>query len=289
MKVCGFTIVRNAVKYDYPVVESIKSILPVCDKFVVAIGNSTDETRKLIETIGDPKIEIIDTIWDDSLRTGGAVLAVETNKAFDAIGAEYDWCFYIQADEVVHEQYHDAIRSGMQKYLTNKKVEGLLFHYTHFYGNYKYVGNTRQWYRHEIRIIRNLKNIRSYRDAQGFRIDGRKLNVKLIDASIFHYGWVKNPRFLKEKEKDFHKLWHSDEWIKENVKDELLFDLYNIDSLGLYTGTHPEVMKARITDLDWDFDYDTRKVKLGTKKYILHLIEKYTGKRLFEYRNYWLI
>jgi hypothetical protein len=35
MKVGGFTFVRNVVKYDYPVVESIRSILPVVDEFIV--------------------------------------------------------------------------------------------------------------------------------------------------------------------------------------------------------------------------------------------------------------
>ena len=48
MKVCGFSFIRNAVKYDYPIVESIRSILPICDKFVVAVGNSEDNTLQLI-------------------------------------------------------------------------------------------------------------------------------------------------------------------------------------------------------------------------------------------------
>ena len=102
MKLVGFTIVRNALKYDYPIVESINSILPIVDEYVVAVGNSEDETRKLIESIGSSKIRIVDTVWDDSLREGGRVLAEETNKAFDAI-TDADWCFYLQGDEVVHE------------------------------------------------------------------------------------------------------------------------------------------------------------------------------------------
>ena len=85
MKVSGFTFVRNAIKYDYPVVEAIRSLLPICDEFIVAVGNSEDDTRNLVLSIGDPKIRIVDTIWDDSMREGGKVLAIETNKAFDAI------------------------------------------------------------------------------------------------------------------------------------------------------------------------------------------------------------
>jgi len=104
MKVSGFTFVRNAVLYDYPIVEAIQSILPLCDELVVAVGNSDDETLELIQSISNPKIKIIETIWDDSLRKGGAVLAVETQKAFEAISSKSDWAVYIQGDEVIHEK-----------------------------------------------------------------------------------------------------------------------------------------------------------------------------------------
>jgi len=287
MKVCGFTIVRNAIKFDYPVIESIMSVLPVCDKFIVCLGNSEDSTREAIEAIQDSKIEIIDSVWDDSLREGGAVLALETNKAFDAISGEYDWAFYIQADEVVHEKYLDEIRTSMQRYLGDARIEGLLFHYVHFYGNYKYVGDSRKWYRREIRIVRNIKSIRSYKDAQGFRISGsNKLRTKLINAYVYHYGWVKNPYHLQEKQKDFNRYWHSDEWIKKMVKEDKFFDLANVDSLTLFEGTHPKVMNDRIAKRDWDFEFDISAKNFDLRSRILHFIEKYTGIRLFEYKNY---
>ena len=181
MKVSGFTFVRNAIKYDYPVVEAILSILPICDEVVVAVGNSDDDTLSLIKSIVSDKIKIIETIWDDSLREGGRVLAVETDKAFAAIAKDADWAFYIQGDEIIHEKYHPAIRKAMQENLLNKKIDGLLFNYEHFYGSYDYVGESYRWYRREIRIIRNNPDIFSYRDAQGFRKKPNdKLMVKLI-------------------------------------------------------------------------------------------------------------
>ena len=125
MKVTGFTFIRNAIKFDYPIVEAITSILPVCDEFIVAVGNSEDETRQLIAQIGSPKIRIIDTIWDDTLRKGGHVLAVETNKAFDAISDDTDWAFYIQGDEAVHEKYLPEIRKSMEQWKDNPEIEGL--------------------------------------------------------------------------------------------------------------------------------------------------------------------
>ena len=187
MKVSGFTFIRNAILYDYPIVEAITSILPICDEFIVAIGHSDDQTTALINSINSPKIKIIPTVWDDTLRAGGRVLAVETDKAFAAIASDSDWCFYIQGDECVHEKYLPIIKEAMELNLPNKNVEGLLFNYLHFYGSYDFIGTARKWYRNEIRIIRNNKKITSFRDAQGFRIDNRKLNVKKIAAAVYHY------------------------------------------------------------------------------------------------------
>jgi glycosyltransferase involved in cell wall biosynthesis len=182
MKVSGFTFVKNAVKFSFPVVESITSILPICDEFIVSVGDSDDGTLELIQSINSPKIKIIRSVWDNSLREGGKVLAVETNKAFDAVLPDSDWAFYIQADEVVHEKYHAEIKAQMQRWKDNPEVEGLLFKYLHFYGTYDFLGDSRKWYRNEIRIIRNDKTIRSYKDAQGFRKSDQKLKVKPMDA-----------------------------------------------------------------------------------------------------------
>ena len=161
MNVIGFTFIRNAIKFDYPIVEAILSVLPLCDEFVVAVGNSQDDTLTLIKTIKSTKIRIIETTWDDSLRDGGRVLALETDKAFQAISGRADWCFYIQGDEVVHEKYHDAIRMAMHHHLTDDKVDGLLFKYLHFYGSYDYIATSSKWYKNEIRIVRNNKRIYS--------------------------------------------------------------------------------------------------------------------------------
>lgn len=290
MKVSAFTIVRNAVKYDYPAKESIESVLPLCDEFIVCLGNSEDETEQLIKSINSSKIKIVHSVWDDSLRAGGEVLAVETNKAFDAVAADSDWAVYIQADEVIHEQYIDTIINEMHKYQDNNTIDGLLFKYKHFYGNYKYVGDSRRWYRREIRVIKNDKSIRSYLDAQGFRKNDEKLKVKLIDAYIYHYGWVKNPYRQKMKEIDFNKLWHSDEEVKNMVNlEEVLYDYHNIDSLEVFTGTHPKYMLDRIKKMDWDFIYDMKKRKMSLNNILLHKIEKLFGVRLFEYKNYEIV
>jgi glycosyltransferase involved in cell wall biosynthesis len=286
MKVTGFTIIKDAVLYDYPVVEAITSILPVCDEFVVALGNSSDETLALIESIGDPKIRIVHTVWNEGNRTGGHVLAEETNKALAAIGADTDWAFYIQADEVVHEQYLPAIKRAMAQYKDDRSIEGLLFNYTHFYGSYDYVGTSSSWYRNEIRIIRFDTSVYSYKDAQGFRKgDNEKLYVKAIEASVYHYGWVKEPAAMQKKQLHFNKYWHDDQWIENHVVKGETFDYSGIDQLALFKGTHPQVMLRRIKAMNWSFDFDLTFNKTSLKERGKAILRKWFGLD-FSYKNY---
>jgi len=289
MKISGFTFIRNAIQYDYPVVEAIASILPLCDEFVVAVGKSDDKTRQLIENIGSSKIRIVDTVWDDSLREGGRVLAVETDKALDALSSDSDWAFYIQGDEVLHEKYHEPVREAMRKWKDHPEVEGLLLNYLHFYGSYDFVGDSRRWYRKEVRIIRNNKQIRSYRDAQGFRLGDRPLNVKPVDATMYHYGWVKPPEAQQAKQEYFHKLWHDDAWVDKKIPKVESFDYSGIDSLAHFTGTHPKVMLNRISSQNWQFSFDPTQKRLPLKSRLLHSFENLTGWRVGEYRNYKVI
>lgn len=281
-------------KFDYPVVESISSVLPLVDEMIVGVGDSDDGTEELIRSINSTKIRIVPSVWDRSLKEGGRVLAVETDKALDACPNDADWLFYIQADEVVHEQYLPVIRRAMELYRNDTRVEGLLLRYLHFYGSYSYVADGRKWYSNEIRVIRNNKQIRAYRDAQGFRINGRKLRVKRVDAYIYHYGWVKNPVFMQEKRLGIAEFWEgekSEQKLKEAAKQEgASFDYSKIDTLDRFKGTHPKVMEARIAAADWDFSFDIRKKQFKNFKYrVLYFLDKQFGWRPFEYKNYTLI
>lgn len=287
MKISGFTIIKNAVLNDYPIVEAIRSILPVVDEMIILIGDCEDDTIALMESINDPKIKIHHSVWDKTLRTGGRVLAVETNKAFQLIDPESDWAFYIQGDEAVHEQYHDIIRTTCLQYKDDHRVEGLVFKYLHFYGTYDYVGDSRKWYDHEVRVIRNDKKISSYKDAQGFRVGERKLWVKPVEAYVYHYGWVKSPELMKKKQKNVSKFWLD----QENL-DEILaqmpdfFNYDDFDSLEKFTGTHPAVMHERICKQNWKLELDITKKKFSLKDRFLYYFEKATGIRPFDFRNY---
>ena len=290
MKVSGFTIIRNAVKYDYPIIEAVLSILPLCDEFIIAVGKSEDDTLNYIKSIDSPKIKIIETVWDDTLREGGKVLAVETDKAFQAIAEDSDWAFYIQADEVFHEKYLPAIKEAMIKYKGDKNVEGLLFEHINFYGSYNYIAGSRKWQKNEIRVIRNDKSISSWKDAMSFRKNGQKLNVKPVDACIYHYGWVKDPAVIKTKIIEFAKLWHSNEFIEKNKATYDSFDYSKIDTLRKFDGTHPAVISKRLEAANWEFTFDPSKSeKLPLRLRILNFIYVKTGWLIGGTKNYKII
>lgn len=289
MKITGFTFIKDAIRYDYPVVEAIRSILPLCTEMVVAVGRSSDDTLALIREIDPGKIRIVETVWDETQREGGRVLALETDKAFAAIAPDTDWCFYIQGDEVVHEKYLPLIQQAMMDNLDRKEVDGLLFHYLHFYGSYDYIATASNFYRREIRVIRKNPAIYSYRDAQGFRKgDNQKLKVKAIDAYIYHYGWVKQPQAMQAKQENFHRYWHNDQWIEQHVARAEEFDYSHIQRLERFSGTHPQVMIDRIHRMNWAFDYDLSYNKISLKDRFKDLLRRFLGIDL-NYKNYILL
>jgi hypothetical protein len=264
------------------------SILPLVDELVVAVGESADGTKSLVKGIS-PKIKVIDTVWDDSVREGGRVLALETNKALSALNPQCSWAIYIQGDECMHEAEHQLILEAMRKYEHDLKVEGFLFSYLHFYGSYDYVADGRSWYRKEVRIIRNDPEISSWKDAQGFRKNGRKLNVIEINARIHHYGWVRHPEYQMAKQREAHKLWYSDQELEQKFELDQVFDYSQIDSISRYEGSHPLCMNERIERMNWTFDRDPEIKSLSFKSRILHMIEAISGQKPFEHRNYKLI
>lgn len=292
MKVTGFSFIKNAVKFDFPIQEALLSIEPLCDEIIVAVGDCTDGTRELVQAIHPTKIKIIDTVWNPDLNRDGIVLADETNKALQAAFAtNSDWLIYIQGDEVLHENGHAAIQKAMQQYKDDVRVDGLLLHYHHFYGSYDYIATSSHWYKNEIRIIKNNSSIYSYKDAQGFRKgNNEKLKVKPVNAYMHHYGWVKEPKTMMDKRKEGVKFWEGEKYTEEYDQTDLGdYDFSQIDSLALYKGKHPLVMQPRIQNINWKFNYNLSFNKTKLKDRFKNLLFKLTGKRFFEYQNYKII
>jgi len=290
MKVTGFSFIKNAVKFDYPVVEAIKSVLPICDDFIIAVGECADSTYDLINSIDQDKIRIVPTVWNEDLREGGQVLALETDKAFSHIPEDSDWAFYIQGDELIHENYLDTVYENMKRYKDDPRVDGLLFKYLHFYGSYDYVGASSNWYKQEIRVVKNDKSIYSYRDAQGFRKgNDEKLNVKPIDAYIYHYGWVREPEAMQQKRAAFVRLYREDNPIDTAALQGDRYDYEkHVRELSLFEGEHPAIMEERIARINWKFDYDITFKKRSFKDSMKHILYRFFGIDL-NYRNYKII
>lgn len=261
MKISGFSFVRNGISLYYPVVESIKSILPIVDEFVIAVGKSDDGTREKIVEINDSKIKIIDTVWEEKYFKKGIINAIQTDIAMKK--CKGDWLFYLQADEVLHEKYLDNITKRCEELLDVSEVEGLLFKYKHFWGDYNHYHNGHGWYPEEIRIIRNLQNIHSWQSAQSFRKfeyynnprqekGHSKLTVARVDAEIFHYGWVRPPHLMQNKKRALDSVhWGSGRAKDYYEKAPKEFDYGPLDLLAEYKDTHPEVMKEMINNFNW--------------------------------------
>jgi glycosyltransferase involved in cell wall biosynthesis len=289
--ISGFSTVRNGVKLGYPLVESIKSVLPVVDEFIITVGKSEDDTLGIIKKIGDPKIKIIETVWDPRFTVKGRILAVQSNIAlFQCTG---DWAFYIQADEVFHDEDQNKIITLCEKFKNDNDVEGFLFDYTHFFGNYSWYGDSYHWYRKEIRLIRNHRGIISWRSAQSFRVDGKKIGVVDSRCRIFHYGWVRPPEVMAEKRKQHDSLHHGKGFLKEAHKNDYNY-LNEMDPRCMkpFTGNHPEIIKDKIEAYQVDFNPSKVNFKPGLKdnrRRIANKIGKVTGFFPGEYRNYRLL
>jgi len=309
MKISGFTMVRNATKLYYPVKAAIESILPVCDEFVVALGNCDpdDGTEKEIVSIQSDKIKIIRTVWDREKYPDGMVYAQQTDIAMRACTG--DWLFYIQSDEVVHEKYLPVIKEKCSEHLSNEKVEGILFEYKHFWGDYRHYIVSHAWYPREIRIVRNKPDIHSWRDAQSFRripnFNGLnyqqkegtyKLNVVPIEAYIYHYGWVRPPKYMQTKRKTFTAINLGEEKASRQFQElPEAFNYGDLSKLRVYTDTDPKVMKEWISKFDWadqlEVSAKTNHKHERFRYRLLTSIEQNLmgGQALFGFKNYKLI
>jgi hypothetical protein len=291
LKVSGFTFVRNAVKLGYPVVPVIRSVLPLVDEMIVNVGDGEDDTLDLIHSIGDPRVVIFQSAWDARLKEGGAILAQQTDLAMARCTGQVG--IYVQADEVIHEDDHPRIRTMLERLHADPRVEGLIFDYVHFYGSFHTVGATRTWYRQEVRAVKTGIGVRSWRDAQGFRLGpgeaARKLRVLHSGARMYHYGWVRPPAAQLEKTADFARWYHGDAAVKPLLEQGFQYD--EDEKVHPFTGTHPGPMRELVAKADWPFTpRSTRSIRPGhVRRDLLDLFEEATGIRVGDYRNFKLI
>jgi hypothetical protein len=281
----GFTIVHNAVTLDYPILPAVRSLLDVCDEVVVNVGRSDDGTRELVASLDDPRVRILDTVWDFS--RGSGVLAVETGRAMAACRGR--WGLYVQADEVLHERGAEIVREQVVEWDRDARVEGLLVRYLHFYGDFDTIATNRHWYRREVRCVRLDRDIRSYQDAQGFRVGPgeRRVRVRATGAVVFHYGWARPPGALRHKLAASRGIFTDapDRTAARAGRERLEWT----PLLRRFTGQHPRAAESWVAERR-----DHTGPGVGPRHfrpahvrfYLSDWIERLTGARVFEYRNY---
>lgn len=237
VSISGFTFIRNGVELGFPFEASIRSLLPLVDEFVVAVGQGNDDTLARVRAIGDPKIRVIETLWNERMADRGFVYAQQ--KMIAQYACTGDWAFYLEGDEVVHEDDLPAIRASVERHHANPEVEALVFDYRHFYGTAQWVSISPGWYRRECRLIRNT--IRSYApDGQYWLITTehkkpRNPKAALAHAHIFHYGWIRRNEDMQKKLDQVSKYW------ADSTTMQVRYSQFDARALAPFTGTHPMV------------------------------------------------
>jgi glycosyltransferase involved in cell wall biosynthesis len=271
-------------------VPSIRSLLPLCDEVIVNVPRSTDGTRETVQAIGDPKIRIIESDWDERQRPNGLALSHHTNLALDECSG--DWCVYIQGDEVLHEESIPAMRAAMEQALRDPRVQGLVVDYTHFYGSYWTCVYSFGWYYHEVRVVRGEPDIRSCGDAQGFRTrDGRKLQVKNSGGRYFHYGYALRPDQARSKLSNLTTLYGDTARAEQFARRSFRF--YDDDQkVKAFVGTHPAVMREVIAAAGWTYASRNPRIRFRREYFwedIALIVRQCTGITLGVHKNYRLI
>ena len=298
MLISAFTFARNTDKYYYPVKESITSVLPIAGEVIVALGagDADDKTEEIIHSIGDNKIRIYHRQWDPALFASSKIFAHETGFALNQ--CKGTWCLYLQADEVLHEDDLEVIVQACKKYEHDMDVDGMLFSYEHFWGDYEHLVETHGLIRNEIRVLRNGIGAYSYQDALSFRKgNDEKLNVVKIPARIFHYGYMRPPHLMGAKRKVHNDMHHG---TSAPAEEKPTYDWGPLGGLKSFKGTHPKVMSQWIKKFNWAEHLNFRKPALYERSTHKHLKPKYrfmtwlernfnNNREIFGFKNYKLL
>jgi hypothetical protein len=278
MKVSAFTFIKNGQILGYPFLQSVQSILTIVDEFIINIGESEDDTLMMIQSLASPKIRIIESHWNDSMQDRGYVYGQQKMIAqFNCTG---DWAFYIEGDEVYHENELEQIKKSMEMHLNDSNVEALVFDFYHFYGNSNSYLDSPGWYRSEARIIKN--SLRTYAPDGLFWLvldsnkKGRYPRAKHTGASCYHYGWARSEDQMNLKVSKVQMYWGT-----KPVK----IDYSQMDQsiIKEFKGTHPKVMGEWLKKNDkglFQVDSSYKPTKKQKKHRVMIKLENFFGLEL---------
>lgn len=288
MKVSGFTFVRNGNLLGYPYIESIRSLLLVCDEVIVAVGNSDDNTLETIKSIDSDKIRIIETTWNEAMTDRGYTYAQQKMIAqFNCTG---DWAFYLEGDEIIHEKDVLIIRAQMAKYLDDKSVEALVFDYYHFYGTKDNIAISPRWYKRAPRIIRNT--IRTWAPDGLFWVvmdqnkHGRYPKSALVGCHLYHYGHIRKISAMNEKNKRVERYWG------KTPNEFIGYGNVDSQSLAKFTGSHPQVVDTWLntsTETQLIFNPDYKLTRREKRHRVMMIVSKLLGGLDLSKKHYKLV
>ena len=276
ISISGFTFIRNGVELGFPFEASIRSLLPLVDEFVVAVGRGNDDTLARVLAIGEPKIRVIETLWNERMADRGFVYAQQ--KMIAQYACTGDWAFYLEGDELVHEQDLPAIRASVEQHHGNPAVEALVFDYHHFYGSAQWVSVSPGWYRRECRLIRNT--IRTYApDGQYWLVTSdhkrpRNPQAALANAHIYHYGWIRRNEDMQKKLDQVSKYWAS------STAVQVQYSQFDARALKPFTGTHPQAVQAWLqtgAEQDLRIDPAYQPTRKENKYHLMRRLEQLSG------------
>jgi len=261
MKVSGFSFLRDGVKLGYPFEESIRSALPVCDEFIVAVGASEDGTLERLEAMKEPKLRLVPTTWNEQCRSHGFVYGQQ--KMIAQYNCTGDWAFYLEGDEVLHEDDLDSLRRAMAHYLDDPAVEALAFDYLHFYGDTQHLHLASQAYRKATRILRNsLRAIapdglywavikeRKWHGGRNKRRT-RYPRAAALNLPIYHYGNARHDRYVQKKAETGNQYWSEKQAFQSSYGD------LDPQQVGPFRGQHPAIMADWIAEhANQDFEFN---------------------------------
>ena len=153
MKLSAVISYKNCIQSGYPFAESILSMLPIVDEYLVNDGGSTDgtleATKRLVEMYPD-KIKLYQI--NDFPCTRWHCVSDQYNKLIeDATG---DWIFQGNADEIMHENdigtYKAALGAAKPETIVLRHLRHEIFNYWSETGWYDY------W---PARVTRNIEGV----------------------------------------------------------------------------------------------------------------------------------
>jgi hypothetical protein len=252
--VSGLAIIRNGVQLDYAFLESIRSALPICDEFIVVVGDSEDDTRERISALDDPRIRLVDSTWSDLVQPRRCLLAQQTNIGLHLCRGR--WCLYMQSAEVLHEDSLPRLRALMEANAEDPKVEALLLERLTFYGDGQHVLRVYpEAFKYVPRVIKPHIGVHSIRDAMSFAVfDGWSMRgryPRALDSGefLYRYALVHTPEGLAARGTAVH---HEEGGGAQDP--DAFYTRVPRAWVADYEGSHPAVMEERLSGVGQQYD-----------------------------------